>query len=198
MRIAAIFSKHNISQTHLYIPAVEPAWHRRRQQQRSAARKLLKAADALIAASAEVPSHLVTAIPKAIAHIQGHHGSEVPKRVLDWLHMFQGLGCVNEDGRQSPMAKRVALGCGLRNRPRNTAGLHATEEDARHGSAGIHLPTPNVPVAFDGALTSWKQRTREGATFEDTFPRSPERKEEAKAKEARPALTRAKVARARG
>ena len=71
----------------------------------------------------------------------------------------------------------------------------ATEEDARHGSAGTHLPVPDVPVAFDGAPTSWKQRTREGATFKDIFPRSPEQKEEAKAREARPALTRAKVAR---
>ena len=67
------------------MPAVEPAWHRRRQQQRSAARKLLKAVDALIAASAEVPSHLVTEIPKTIAHIQGHRRSGVPKRVQDWV-----------------------------------------------------------------------------------------------------------------
>ena len=74
---------------HLYKPAVEPAWHRRRQQQRSAARKLLKAVEALIAASAEVPSHLVTEIPKAIAHIQGHHGSEVPRRVLDWVQSMK-------------------------------------------------------------------------------------------------------------
>ncbi len=66
------------------MPAVEPAWHRRRQQQRSSARKLLKAVDALLEAPAEVPSHLVTEIPKAISYIQGHHGSEVPKRVLGW------------------------------------------------------------------------------------------------------------------
>ena len=94
-----------IYRKHQYMPVVEPAWHRREQKQRAAARKLLRAVDALLAAAAEVPSHLATAIPQAIAHIQNHHGSAVPARVLHW-HQMQGTGLMNNEWQTMAHGKK--------------------------------------------------------------------------------------------
>ena len=71
--------------------SAEPACHKRKQQQRATARRLFQAVDALLATSAEVPSHLAAVTPGAVARIENHHGSEVPRRVQQWLENMDAI-----------------------------------------------------------------------------------------------------------
>ena len=59
---------------------VDPAWHRKLQQQRQASRVLVQAADHCLRNSIEVPSRLLRKLPAAAGSLH-HHGFKLPIRV---------------------------------------------------------------------------------------------------------------------
>jgi hypothetical protein len=76
-----------------------PAWHRRDRAVRVAARRVLATAAALLRARVPLPKLVSSQLRQSAAVVSRHHGSSVPKPVLNYLADMGKYGQASADGK---------------------------------------------------------------------------------------------------
>ena len=87
-------------------PGCDPAWHRRLQQQRQAARLVVQAADSCLRSGILVPPRVCKRLSTAASALN-HHGSRRPQRVASYLlDMAGGTNLRDKDSNDGWSAQR--------------------------------------------------------------------------------------------
>ena len=86
----------------------EPAWHRRKQEQRQRARLIIDTANSLLKAGQELEKKLEEKLLRAAEVVKDHHAFTFPKAVLSWLKDKMSNGDAKDGGWQTVGGRRIS------------------------------------------------------------------------------------------